>query len=187
VRDLMVIERCTGQLCATLRRLLRGNAASAQVLPHAGQIRPTPAWSDLMPRRSGLSALYGLLLRVFALACFVIGVAFVAFGCVLENPPKQWVSGCAQSGNSAHCQCKRGPPLTALPRRALVGLGSFALATSAAGAFAPGFGPRLVVIYLGVSAVLTFLQVILVLGLFGAQQKVAASIAATDTSGRYSE
>lgn len=57
-----------------------------------------------MPRRTGLAALYGLLLRLFALACFVIGVAFIAFGCVLENPPKQLVSGSAP-----HSQARRPP------------------------------------------------------------------------------
>lgn len=78
--------------------------------------------------------------------------------------------------------------LTALATHsALVGLGSFALATSAVGFIAPRLGPRLVIAYLSVSAVLTFLQVILVLGLFGAQEKIAASISATDTSGRYTE
>ena len=51
--------------------------------------------NSLMSRRTGLAALYGLLLRLFALACFVIGVAFIAFGCVLDNPPKQLVSGSA--------------------------------------------------------------------------------------------
>ncbi|KAK9833527.1 hypothetical protein WJX81_001723 [Elliptochloris bilobata] len=116
-----------------------------------------------MSRRTGLAALYGLLLRIFALACFAIGVAFIAFGCVLENPPKQLVSG------------------------ALAGLGSFALATSAFGWFAPGLGPRLVAAYLIASALLTFLQVVLVLGIFGAQQKVAVAVAQTDTTGRYTE
>lgn len=53
--------------------------------------------SDYMSRRTGLAALYALLLRIFSLAAFLIGVAFVAFGCVLENPPKQWVSGCARA------------------------------------------------------------------------------------------
>ena len=68
-----------------------------------------------------------------------------------------------------------------------MGLGSFALATSAIGWFAPGLGPRLVAVYLGTSGLLAFLQVILVLGIFGAQQKVASAIAQADTTGRYTE
>ena len=68
-----------------------------------------------------------------------------------------------------------------------MGLGSFALATSAVGWFAPGLGPRLVAVYLGTSGLLAFLQVILVLGIFGAQQKVASAIAQTDTTGRYTQ
>ena len=68
-----------------------------------------------------------------------------------------------------------------------MGLGSFALATSAVGCFAPGFGPRLVAVFLGVSGVLAFLQVVLVLGLFGAQARIADAIAQTDTTGRYTQ
>lgn len=68
-----------------------------------------------------------------------------------------------------------------------MGLGSFALATSAVGWFAPGLGPRLVALYLGTSGLLAFLQVILVLGIFGAQQKVASAIAQADTTGRYTQ
>lgn len=76
---------------------------------------PSTAYSNnnsFMPRRTGLAALYGLLLRLFALACFVIGVAFVAFGCVLENPPKQLVSGSALPWKPCRfpCFCQSSNP-----------------------------------------------------------------------------
>ena len=48
-----------------------------------------------MAQSGYINGLLGLLLRVFALGSFVIGIGFIAFGCTLESPPKTFVPGYA--------------------------------------------------------------------------------------------
>ena len=47
-----------------------------------------------MAHQGYVSGLFSLLLKIFSLGSFVIGIGFIAFGCVLESPPKTFVPGC---------------------------------------------------------------------------------------------
>ena len=46
-----------------------------------------------MAQQGYVSGLFSLLLKTFSLGSFVIGIGFIAFGCVLESPPKTFVPG----------------------------------------------------------------------------------------------
>ena len=47
----------------------------------------------VMAQQGYISGLFSLLLKVCSLGSFVIGIGFIAFGCVLESPPKAFVPG----------------------------------------------------------------------------------------------
>ena len=57
--------------------------------------RLNAALAYAMAQPGYINGLLGLLLRVFALGSFVIGIGFIAFGCTLESPPKTFVPGYA--------------------------------------------------------------------------------------------
>ncbi len=42
-----------------------------------------------------MTFLFSLLLKGFSLTSFLVGIGFIAFGCVLQSPPKTFVPGCA--------------------------------------------------------------------------------------------
>jgi len=46
-----------------------------------------------MAEQGYIRGMFSLMLKVFALGSFVIGIGFIAFGCVLESPPKAFVPG----------------------------------------------------------------------------------------------
>ena len=58
-----------------------------------------------MAQSGYINGLLGLLLRVFALGSFVIGIGFIAFGCTLESPPKTFVPGYAGVLGLFHDMC----------------------------------------------------------------------------------
>ena len=66
--------------------------------------------------------------------------------------------------------------------RALVALGCFAILSSAVGYAGAHFRPSFLMLYLIVGTVSTTLQLLIVLGIFGAQDRVADEIIAADSS-----
>eukprot|EP00884_Botryococcus_braunii_P022211 jgi/Botrbrau1/8674/Bobra.0087s0027.1 len=110
-----------------------------------------------MAKRTVFTWMFTFLLRVFATVSLVVGVGFIAFGCVLESPPK-----------------------TAVPAL-LVTLGVLTLVGSVFGYAGARFHPILLTLYLIVGTCATTLQLVLVLAIFGAQNKVADAIINLDT------
>ena len=66
--------------------------------------------------------------------------------------------------------------------RALVAVGCFAILSSAVGYAGAHFRPFFLMLYLIVGTVSTTLQLLIVLGIFGAQDRVADEIIAADSS-----
>jgi hypothetical protein len=48
-----------------------------------------------MAKATYVTFLFSLLLKGFSLTSFLVGIGFIAFGCVLQSPPKTFVPGCA--------------------------------------------------------------------------------------------
>ena len=67
--------------------------------------------------------------------------------------------------------------------RALVAIGVFAIVSSAVGYAGSQFKPFFLMLYLIAGTVSTTLQLLLVLGIFGAQDRVADEIMAADSTG----
>ena len=47
-----------------------------------------------MAKKTYVTFLFSLLLKGFSLASFLVGIGFIAFGCVLQSPPKSLVPAC---------------------------------------------------------------------------------------------
>jgi hypothetical protein len=165
-----------------------------------------------MAHQGYVSGLFSLLLRIFSLGSFVIGIGFIAFGCVLESPPKTFVPGCGDlfplyrlviagsvtcrgllaaskpdTWHTTHCEreCMQG--MHTLTKylyacRACVAIGVFAILSSAVGYAGSHFKPFFLMLYLIVGTVSTTLQLLIVSGIFGAQDRVADEIVAADSA-----
>ncbi|CAL8463138.1 g2672 [Coccomyxa elongata] len=110
-----------------------------------------------MAKKTYITFLFSSLLKGFSLGSFLVGIGFITFGCVLQSPPKNFVPG------------------------ALVAIGCFTIVSSAIGYFGSQFRPVFLSLYLVVGTFATTLQLMLVLGIFGAQDKVADEIEKADS------
>ncbi|KAK9797366.1 hypothetical protein WJX73_004918 [Symbiochloris irregularis] len=114
-------------------------------------------------RPTGLAALFSYLLIGFVAASAVVGIGFVAFGFALQAPAKSFVPVC------------------------LVLIGILTLVASVFGYIGARFRPAYLLYYLIVAGVATFLQLVILLCIFFAENKVATAIqmeSSTDASTR---
>lgn len=157
-----------------------------------------------MVKATIITSFFSLLLKIFSLGSFLVGIGFITFGCVLQSPPKAFVPGCvlevtvtlevivrmlnAKARHRSHldatvliCIAMIAALMNAFCNRALVAIGCFTILSSAIGYAGSRFRPIFLGLFLVVGTFATTLQLLIVLSIFAAQEKVADEIEKADS------